>query len=88
MSKFMPADWRCSRYLRATHVTGLNGSHALTYLEPEKPTVRSCDMRSAVLVTYIPAAPRNKSSAEAMMARKTRSMGVHRGWLLVASDSR
>lgn len=74
MSRFVPTDWRCSRNLRATHVTGLSGSHALTYLEPEKPTVRSCDMRSAVLVTYRPLAPRNNSSAETMMARKMRSM--------------
>ena len=68
--------------VRAAHVTRLSRcSRALTYLEPEKPTVGACGMRSVDLVTYRPVAPRSSSSAEAMMARKMRSMGVHRGWL-------
>ena len=47
MSRFMPADWLVARRnLRATHVTRLSRcSRALTYLEPEKPTVRACDMQ-------------------------------------------
>ena len=57
---------------------------ALIYREPERPTVRAWGMRSAVLVTYRPVAPRSNNSAEAMMARKMRSMGVHRGIALGA----
>ncbi len=52
--------------------------------KPERSTVRAWGMRSAVLVTYRPVAPRSNNSAEAMMARKMRSMGVHRGIALGA----
>jgi len=50
----------------AAHV---DRTFALIYLEPETPTVRACGMRSAVLVTYRPVAPRSSSRAETMMAR-------------------
>ena len=67
---------------------------ALIYREPEKPTVRACGMRSAVLVTYKPVAPSSRSSAEAMVASLMRSIGpsierpLHRSDGSVASTSR
>ena len=55
--------------LIANHDTEHMTARAPIYREPEKPTVRACGMRSAVLVTYRPVAPRSSSSAEAMIAR-------------------
>ena len=50
----------------ASHV---DRTFALIYLDPATPTVRACGMRSAVLVTNMPVAPRSSSRAETMMAR-------------------
>jgi hypothetical protein len=42
---------------------------ALIYLGLATPTVRSCGMMSAVLVTNMPVAPRSSSRADTMIAR-------------------